>query len=129
MYYNRQPFVSNGYFTPNPTSELVGSSGHFEKVLHRHQLKDERSGIAKETLPLSGKSVSRTYEFHTPSHNERHGSEGEEVNAVSYYRKKNSTAEEDDEIVMGQRSFVSPADFKTRVFNGDPKPPHSQKVV
>jgi len=128
MYFNRQPFVSNGYFTPNPTSESLGSSGHYEKVLHRQQFKDERSGIAKETLPLSGKTVSRTHELHTPSHNGRHASEGEEANAAPYYRKKNSTVEEDDGIVMGQRSFVSPADFKTRVFNDDAKPPHSQKT-
>ena len=126
MYYDRQPFVSNGYFTPNPTNESLRNSGHYEKVNRTQQSNNDRSSVSNDTMQLSGKALPRTaHKLHTPSRNGK-SSDGAERNPP-YYRYRDSKVEEDERNIE-KESFVSPADFRGQEFDDEAQPSQNMKV-
>ena len=122
MYYDRQPFVSNGHFTPNPANESLRNSGHYEKVIRTKQSKNDRSGVSNDPIQFSGKALPRTtHKLHTPSRNGTHSSVGAEKN-TQYYLYRDSKVEKDDEKDIDKESFVSPADFRGQEFDVEAQP-------
>ena len=127
LHYERQPFVSNGYFTPNPGNESLRHSGHYDKMARTQQSSNERSGISNDPVQFSGRTLSRAKDLPTPARNGMYTTAEAEAKAPHYFHR-NSKVEKDDERVLSKKSFVSPADFRGQELDGEVKSSHGMKV-
>lgn len=64
--YDRQPFVSNGYFTANPVNEQYRSSDRRDKKTYIQQKTSEGTDASNERFSPAKGPVVRSHEFHTP---------------------------------------------------------------
>ena len=116
LYYDRQPFVSNGYFTPNPTNDSVQNSDHQGKTARPQHKSGERAGFSHDSLPSSAKTHS--HELHTPSRN-RSQLSVEAEKSVPYSRYRDLNKVKNNEASEIRKSFVSSNDFKTEESKGE----------
>lgn len=112
MHYDRQPFVSNGYFTANPGSEPHTKTGHIDDAVHSQQNRSGREDTSKEAFRTSGKTVSRSHERSQKLSPVRDA----EIDTLHIQRKSRHD-ENRGEGKEVRNSFVSPMDFKRQDFN------------